>query len=480
MCIKRALTAGLLLAVAVSCAHRNTDTLVILHTNDIHGHVRPIEDGLGGMAYVGGYIRDVQAKRPDTLVLDGGDINNKGDMLPGVTKGRALYELMGMIPYDAGAPGNHDFAYGTEHLRDLVRWGAFPSLCLNAFDAAGDPVLPGSQIFDVDGVKVGVIGLTVQRGEGTLSLEDTCPLLADEAARLEPDVHLLVAVCHLSSRQCTEASRAVPAIDVFIGGHSHEALQKPIIVEETGALVIEAGDFARWVGRLTLKIDLDTEKIVKYKGKLVPMKHKSVPCDPELQAWIAQQEQAACPRVDEVVGTCAREVTRRGMAKLFAAAMVETGEADVAFAHTGTFCRGLPAGTITYNTLYRTFRLGEQPTAVLDVTGQEIITYLETAKNAKDVSQWAGFTAEMAFPDPEKNGAVTATDLDPERTYRVMLPRDESGGMLARVGPKGRKSAPCPFTLSEVLLPYVAKLGQGGGALDAAAVPKPVLPPPAP
>jgi 5'-nucleotidase / UDP-sugar diphosphatase len=472
---ERALVVGFLVAVTVSCTHRTTDTVLILHTNDIHGHIREGADGVGGMARVGGYIRDVKAKRSDTLVVDAGDINNKGDMLPGVTRGRALYEIMGLIGYDAAAPGNHDFVYGMEHLQNLVRWGGFPSLCLNALDEVGNPVLAASQVFDVDGVRVGVIGVTVQRGKGTLSLDDTCPLLAQEAERLEPDAHLIVAVCHLSSSQCAEASRAVPGIDVFVGGHSHEALHEPVIVEETGALVIEAGDFARYVGRLEVKIDLDTEEIVGYKGKLVSTKGKSVRCDPELRAWIAEQEREACPQVADEVGTCQQEVTRRGMAKLLAAALLDTGGADVAFARTGTFSRGLPTGTISFNTLYRTFRLGEQPAVVVDLKGQDILAYLEQAARANEVSQWAGFMADMSFEAPDKRGKVITTSLDPNRTYRAMFPEDEARGVFARFGVEGHELKPCAFTLSEILLPYMARIGQSGNTLNDAVVPKPVL-----
>jgi 5'-nucleotidase / UDP-sugar diphosphatase len=472
---KRTLATCLLVAVAASCAHRNTDTVTILHTNDIHGHIRKGAEGVGGMAYVGAYIREVEARRSDTLVLDGGDINNKGDMLPGVTKGRALYEIMGMIGYDAAVPGNHDFVYGVEHLQNLVRWGEFPSLCLNAVDETENPVLPGSQIFDVDGVKVGVIGLTVQRSEGTLSLEDSCPLLAREAARLEPEAHLLVALCHLSSEDCAAVSQAVPAIDVFIGGHSHEALERPIVVEETGAIIIEAGDFARYVGRLKVKIDLDTEEVIRHKGKLVAMKHRSVPRDPELAAWIARQEREYCPRVMETVGTCQQEVTRRGMAKLLAAALLERADADLALTHKGTHCRGLPVGAITYNTLYGTIRLGEQPIVLMALTGQEILGFLEDAQGVEDVPQWAGFTADMAFPNPEESGKVTTTDLDPRRSYRVVLPEDQAIYLLKNFGSEARPLTPCGFTVSQVLLPYMARLGQEGRAFDTVAPPKPVL-----
>lgn len=308
-----------------------------------------------------------------------------------------------------------------------------------------------------------------------MTLKDTFPLLAREAERLEPEVHLLVALCHLSSKECGELSRAVPSIDVFVGGHAHEALQKPIIVEETGAIMIEAGDCARYVGRLKIKVDLDSEEVVGHRGRLVSIKHKRVSADPELRAWIARQEREICPQVAEIVGRCKQEVMRSGMARLLAAALLDTGEAEVALARIGVFCRGLPAGTITYNALYRTFRLGEQRAVVVELSGQDILTYLEKAPRVSDVPQWAGFTADMAFPDPEKSGKVVATSLDPNRIYRVVLPEDEAHGLLLGIGAEGRKATltPCAFTVSEVLLPYVARLGQGGKTLDDVAVPEP-------
>ncbi len=477
MSLKQALAGMLLVAVTVSCAHRSTDTVLILHTNDIHGHIREGADGVGGMARVGGYIRQVTAKRPDTLLLDGGDVNNKGDMLPGVTKGRALYQIMGMIGYDATVPGNHEFYYGSAHTVDLAQGATFPSLCLNAFDESGKPLLSGSQIFDVDGMKVGVIGLTVKRSEETLTLEDSCPLLAREAERLEPDVHLLVALCHLSSRDCATVSRAVPAIDVFIGGHSHEKLFKPVVVKETGAVIIEAGACSQYVGRLKVKVDLDTEEVLAHKGKLVPMRSKYADSDAELRDWIAQQERLICPEVDETVGTCRQEVSRRSMARLLAEALFDTGEADVALARTGTFCRGLPEGTITYNTLYRTLRLGEQPPVVVELSGREILFYLEQTPKAVDISQWAGFTVDIAVENAKESGTVVTSDLAPDHVYRVIMPEDEAREMLPCIGAEGRELRPCAFTLSETLLPYAARLGQGSDTLDAMAVPKPELPP---
>jgi len=57
---------------SVCPAQGATDTVLILHTNDFHDHIRPGYDRVGGMAYVAGYIGAARRGRDDVLVLDAG------------------------------------------------------------------------------------------------------------------------------------------------------------------------------------------------------------------------------------------------------------------------------------------------------------------------------------------------------------------------------------------------------------------------
>ena len=113
--IRQAVLALLALAGAGS-GFPEERTLVLLHTNDLHDHLRADYDGSGGLAYVSGYIRSVKASRPDVLTLDAGDLMEKGDLVGFRTRSSITCEAMGRVGYDAFSPGNHDTAYGDEHL----------------------------------------------------------------------------------------------------------------------------------------------------------------------------------------------------------------------------------------------------------------------------------------------------------------------------------------------------------------------------
>jgi 5'-nucleotidase len=55
-------------------------------------------------------------------------------------------------------------------------------------------------------------------------------------------------------------------VDVIVGGHSHTPLFKPVI--DSGVVIVQAGSYSRWIGKLDLKVDVDKDTLVKYYGKL--------------------------------------------------------------------------------------------------------------------------------------------------------------------------------------------------------------------
>lgn len=64
-----------------------TTRLLILHTNDHHDHLRAGPGGVGGLPYVSGFIRSVRTQHPDVLLLDAGDVTEKGDLVGFRTQG---------------------------------------------------------------------------------------------------------------------------------------------------------------------------------------------------------------------------------------------------------------------------------------------------------------------------------------------------------------------------------------------------------
>ena len=443
-------------------AHGETDRVLILHTNDIHGHFHAGADQAGGFSYLSGYVKAVRAERPDALLLDAGDVCNKGDMLGGRTKGFALYDAMKCVGYDAGAPGNHDLSFGPAHLNACQERGGFPILCANLDDKKECPGVGSSIVLDVDGVKVGLIGLTVRCRDDMRSPTEMTEQIEEEAKRLDVEAQLIVVVAHFSSSDAKRISPEAHSVDVFVTGHSHEVLQEPVVVPQTGALIVQAGSFADYVGRLDLTLDMASEDIVAYEGGLVCLEPENTPCDRALQDWIHDQEERICPEADEVLGCAEKEMARLDLAQFVADVEREKMGADVALCRLRTFAAALPAGPFTGDDLYKTMRVAEVELVVVPMLGHEILAYLDRAGDEKGALQWSGFEACFDYRKPVGMRLVK-TDLEMETTYRTCVPLNEwEEGIrrgVARLEKLGREDLQdTSLTVSELLFENVDRL----------------------
>ncbi|HVZ65678.1 MAG TPA: metallophosphoesterase [Lacunisphaera sp.] len=476
--------ASLCLALA-STVLGATARLLILHTNDLHDHLRPGPGDQGGIPWVAGYIAQVRAERHDVLVLDAGDVTEKGDLVAARSKHRLTYEALRRIGYDAVTIGNHDHDAGIAVLHDYEQVLGQPLLCLNIVKPDGTPEFTPSRVVQVGALKIGIIGLIVPRPPeaGGLDLGASGRALAREAERLRPQVHLLVALCHEGSKNCARWSQMAPAIDVFVSGHTHELLPAPVTVPGTGALIVQAGSYAQWVGRLELTVDLDTRKVVGASGSVVPLRHDQIHADESMLAWVREQEKALCPEAAEVVVPHTDEVNMGAVAWLGAEALRRQAGVDIGFCHAGQIIRSpLFAGPVDVNALYVAGGDRGDATVRTELTGAEIAAYLGAlAKEKGNQTSWAGFRAAAGAA-----GATSARGADslvPDRTYSVILPRLEWETRFLRVvkqardkhpgGPlaaRGFSAQPAPaITFTGAMRQYLARLAQTGTPLPAEA-----------
>lgn len=417
-----------------------TTRLLILHTNDLHDHLRAGKNGVGGLPYVSGYIKQVRAERSDVLVLDAGDVTEKGDLLAFRTHSVITYEALRRIGYDAVTIGNHDHEDLT--YADQRRYEAAlgrPLLCLNLLEPDGKPAFETSRLVVVNGVKVGLIGLIVPQKKQCLDSAASGRALAAEAARLrEQGADLIVAVCHESSRKCAEWSRVAPTVDVFVSGHSHEVLASPVVVPETGAYIVQAGYYARWVGRLELEIDLPARKILRAEGSLVAMRHDQIPVDAAMLAWVKELEQALAPEAAEFVLNNPAELDGYAIARLAAEGLRRAAKADVGFCHPAQIIRNtLPAGAVDVNALFKTGGHRGAESVLVELTGAEIEAYLNALQNIlREPPEWTGFRASRTASGNFR------TELEPARRYRVIMAKLEWESRYLRLA--GRTNEPGP------------------------------------
>lgn len=462
---------ALVCGICPSVVLADTDTVLILHTNDMHDHIRPGYESIGGMPYVAGHVGSVREHRSDTLLVDAGDVMEKGDMLSSKTRSAVMYEAMDRIGYDAAVPGNHDVKLELDYLDGCngLLGGAF--VCANLL-RDGAPRYSPSRIINVDGVKVGVIGITrASKREEIPDFDFSKKVLAEESQKLEPEAHLIVAIVHEGVSECIELSRAVPGVDVFVGGHKHEIVREPRVVEETGALVVEAGSNAQFVGELEVTIDIETEKVVRHKGRLVELRHEQTPCDDALAAWVREREQEVCPDAPRVIARNDKSLSSTEAAYLVAAALKEKAGADVGLCMADQVIRnGLPKGDIDVNAVFRVCAPWAVEVVQVSATGAELLDYLSEYAFTLDRPQWVGFSAQLKSAN---GGArVIGTDLDAAKVYSVVLARAEWDKRLSKSLAESRGAAAtieatdCPFSLLEAFVGYIEGHATAGTTPD--------------
>ncbi|MCX7014293.1 MAG: metallophosphoesterase, partial [Candidatus Sumerlaeota bacterium] len=257
------------LVPADTLAKDKTGTLLVLHTNDIHDIIKdPAGNTLGGMAYLAGYDESVRAKRPDTLILNAGDMLQKGDKMSVVSKGEAAYLALGAIGCDCTVPGNHDFFYGMDALRRNAKVSGVPMICASVvYEDTGEPAFPETLIKQVGDVKVGLIGATVPRGGivengrkiRTMDMTEAGKRVGELARKMDPEVDLTIVVYHAGLGPGLTVAGMAPTVDVVVCGHANEVTEKPEKAK-TGALVVEVGRAGQWVGSLDMVVDKTQKK----------------------------------------------------------------------------------------------------------------------------------------------------------------------------------------------------------------------------
>src|SRR5206468_12065378 len=108
--------------VLLACAPLAAEirSLTILHTNDLHAHLMPLENKHGGFAYLATVIRRERANCSDCILLNAGDLV-QGSPVSTIFQGMPVYEIGNLLGFDAAALGNHDFDYGWQEARKFMR-----------------------------------------------------------------------------------------------------------------------------------------------------------------------------------------------------------------------------------------------------------------------------------------------------------------------------------------------------------------------
>ncbi len=256
--------------------------VVILHTNDTHGADLAVKGKSFGMAGVAQLKKDFEEAGAKVLLVSAGD-SIMGKPLVSADQGKSAIEFMNAAGYDAMTVGNHELDFGMDNLKTLAEMAKFSILCANmTTEADGKTVFNPNQIFDLDGVKVGVFGLatpeTRTKADASkmpgIAFPEKKELYAvaqaqvDELKKAGADV--IVCLGHLGiadesvGNQSIDVAKNVKGIDLFVDGHSHSTTEQIVkaIGEETnvvnGTKIVSTGTALANVGVVVYDKDAKT------------------------------------------------------------------------------------------------------------------------------------------------------------------------------------------------------------------------------
>jgi len=323
-------------------------TLVLFHTNDMHGQVLP-RNGSGGLAQLATAVR---REMPD-LLLDGGDIFT-GTMASDEFFGKPMIEVMNRLGYAAGALGNHEFDYGIPELRSRLKEARFPVLSANV---TGVEEVQPYTILTVKGVRIGVIGLTVEnlaqvthpKNMKAIVVKDLVEAVRETLPKVRPLSDFQIAVAHISVEEQLKVAKAFPEIRLIIAGHPHAA--RATQVGQT--LIVEAGSSVQYVGKVTIRLSGKTPESIT--SELIPL--RNLPLDPEIQALISPYEKTIAIRSAERLGESQAELRKSdteesALNNMIADALRDASGAQIALENVGGIRATLGRGPITRGAVF--------------------------------------------------------------------------------------------------------------------------------
>ena len=254
--------------------------LTILHTNDTHSCILPLNANLADttLAGRGGYLRRIamlkeeRAKNPDLLLFDSGDFS-QGSSYYTMFKGDVEIGLMNLMHYDAATIGNHEFDFGLDNMVRLFKMANFPIVCSN-YDFGETELAKIVKPYIVikrNGLKLGIFALCPEL-EGLVTKANYGPLkYLNPTECAQKMIHLLknelkcdavICLSHLGWKTtdfpCDRVIRETRGLDLVLDGHSHTYLQQLEYVKDLDGKLVpvdQNGKHAAFIGKLQLKFE---------------------------------------------------------------------------------------------------------------------------------------------------------------------------------------------------------------------------------
>ncbi|GJE26138.1 bifunctional metallophosphatase/5'-nucleotidase [Methylobacterium organophilum] len=431
-------------------------TFSLLLVNDIY--LMSAVEGRGGFARLNAVVKAERARGVPILYCHAGDCLSPS-LMSGFDKGAHIVALHNLAPPDVFVPGNHEFDFGPKNFSERMAQARFPWFAANLRDAEGQK-LPGGRdrtLFELGGVKVGLVGIALQSTpqksqSGDLRFGPEIETLAREAAAVRAEgAEIVVGVCH-TARPVDDAILRGRVVDILLSGHDHDLY----LHDDGQGIVVESSHDALFVTAVDVTVTRDGKGKLSWRaGFRIHDTAQTVP-DPETEALVRRYEGELSKELDVPIAMTAvpldsRVATVRARESSFADLV-----ADAVRARTGAEIGLMNGGGIRGDRLYpsgtvltRRDVLTELPfgntTVLVEITGNVLRAaiehgYADLGRTSGRFLQISGLQVTLDPTSPPGNRLVSAlvggVPLQDEKRYRVaannfMLDGGNGYGMLA-------------------------------------------------
>jgi 2',3'-cyclic-nucleotide 2'-phosphodiesterase (5'-nucleotidase family) len=286
---------------------------------------------LGGLYKKSTYLEQYRKKHGRIIVVDSGDLLNeyievKESIRSSVRlKADLIARIYQYIGIDAIDIGELDLALGLDYLKLLEKTYDIPFVSANLVDEANSPVFQPYIIKEINGRKIGIFGLMDDSPDmvaklneisgGKISATDLIQSAESVVKELEAKVDVIIAITHHHMGRNWVLARKVPGIDVIVGGHHKQKIEKPYKAGNT--FIVQAGEKGQYQGMLEITFASDGTKTAE--NELVPL-GPGISDDPRVKAMIEQyndkvtslysstkEEEVEVPLASQVCAACHSE-----------------------------------------------------------------------------------------------------------------------------------------------------------------------------
>jgi 2',3'-cyclic-nucleotide 2'-phosphodiesterase (5'-nucleotidase family) len=455
--------------------------LTILHTNDVHGHLRPfsypevpfLRNGsviagnmqsatLLGAAFdlparrnIGGIARratlasrirsELSGQGTPSLLVDAGDFFYYS-AFSNEYHGDADVLAMNQAGYDYATFGNHEFDVTLAQLNKMIADARFHFLCANVKEKAGQkPLGKRYEVRQIGAVRIGIFGLVesgIDRsvaGRDGLIAEDpqvVAPAIVEEL-RGQNKADIVILISHLGDAMDLQLARKAKAIDVIIGSHWHTRLPEGRFVpwsgglkpdEVNGTVIVQAGQWGGEMGQLDLLLQKNAEgkwRVQRYQERLLPVTSET-PEDPAVNNVLEKLWAPIAAKYGEVLANATADFAERGddfpQNNLFADLIRADLGVEVEFEGTGGVHWPIVSGPVTREALVD---LDQNQTTIVTfrMKGSEIRRFVQSSTPIASGLRYRMYRGKLE--------AITAGDnpLDDAHVYSCATSSSVAGRM---------------------------------------------------